>query len=512
MLDSAIRSQIDAIWNAFWSGGISNPLEVIEQITYLLFLKRLDDLQTLEENKASRLKTPQAKRLFPAGKDGRGRPYEDFRWSRFKHFEPKDMFVLVGEHIFPFLRALGGEGSTYEQHMKDARFTIPKPALLAKVVDMIDQVPMEDRDTKGDLYEYMLGKIASAGQNGQFRTPRHIIRLMVELTAPTPKDVICDPACGTAGFLVAAGEYLRARHREILHDARLKEHFHQRMFHGFDFDNTMLRIGSMNMLLHGVENPDIRYRDSLAQDHAGDEEAYTLILANPPFAGSLDYENCAKDLLQIIKTKKTELLFLALFLRLLKPGGRAAVIVPDGVLFGSSNAHKTLREFLVDGQKLEAVISLPGGVFKPYAGVSTAILLFTRTDSGGTDFVWFYDMEADGMSLDDKRTPLLPEEKLGPVPQTPLAPEDHTKNNLPDILARWAQRAQSERKNPRTAQSFCVPKADIEAQGYDLSINRYKEVVHEEVNHRPPREILNTLAKLEAEIQQGMKDLEGMLK
>jgi type I restriction enzyme M protein len=255
------------------------------------------------------------------------------------------------------------------------------------VVDMIDQVPMEDRDTKGDLYEYMLGKIASAGQNGQFRTPRHIIRLMVELTAPTPRDVICDPACGTAGFLVVAGEYLRARHPEMLRDARLREHFHHRMFHGFDFDNTMLRIGSMNMLLHGVENPDIRYRDSLAQDHAGEEEKYTLVLANPPFAGSLDYETCAKDLLQIVKTKKTELLFVALFLRLLKAGGRAAVIVPEGVLFGSSNAHKALRNMLVEDQKLDAVISLPSGVFKPYAGVSTAILVFTKTNSGGTDFV-----------------------------------------------------------------------------------------------------------------------------
>jgi len=274
----------------------------------------------------------------------------------------------------------------------------------------------------------------------------------------------------------------------------------------------MLRIGSMNMLLHGVENPDIRYRDSLSQDHAGEEEKYTLVLANPPFAGSLDYETCAKDLQQIVKTKKTELLFLALFLRLLRPGGRAAVIVPDGVLFGSSNAHKTLRQLLVENQKLDAVISLPGGVFKPYAGVSTAILLFTKTNSGGTDRVWFYDVDADGWSLDDKRTPLLPEEKLGPAPRDRLIAEDHTKNNLPDILVRWAQRDKTERKPPRTAQSFCVPKADIAAQGYDLSLNRYKEVVHEEVAHRPPREILKSLAKLEAEIQQEMKDLEGKLK
>jgi type I restriction enzyme M protein len=283
------------------------------------------------------------------------------------------------------------------------------------------------------------------------------------------------------------------------------------MFHGFDFDNTMLRIGSMNMLLHGVENPDIRYRDSLAQDHAADEEAYTLVLANPPFAGSLDYENTAKDLLQIVKTKKTELLFLALFLRLLKPGGRAAVIVPDGVLFGSSKAHKELRRILVEEQKLDAMVSLPGGAFKPYAGVSTAILFFTKTNSGGTDHVWFYDVQADGWSLDDKRTPLLSEDKLGPVPRTALSPEEHAKNNLPDVLTRWAERNGAEREHPRTAQSFCMPKADIAARGYDLNLNSYKEMVHKEVDHRPPQEILAELARLEAEIQQGMKRLGGML-
>ena len=523
MLTGTIRSQIDALWNAFWTGGISNPLEVIEQITYLLFLKRLDDLHTLEENKSTRLKKPMERRVFPEGKDAKKRKYDDLRWSRFKHFAPKAMFEVINDHVFPFLRTLGGDDSTYAHHMKDARFTIPTPALLAKVVDMIDQVPMEDRDTKGDLYEYMLGKIASAGQNGQFRTPRHIIQLMVEMTAPQPKDSICDPACGTGGFLVAAGEYLRDHHPEILRDPKLKKHFHEQAFHGFDFDNTMLRIGSMNMLLHGVENPDIRYRDSLGQDHAGEEEKYSLILANPPFAGSLDYESCAKDLQQIVKTKKTELLFLALFLRLLKPGGRAAIIVPDGVLFGSSNAHKTLRKLIVEEQKLDAVISLPGGVFKPYAGVSTAILLFTKTNSGGTDHVWFYDVQADGMSLDDKRTQLLPEEKLGPVPKSTLTAADHAKNNLPDLLARWrslhltlnsqpSTLNKTERARPRTAQSFCVPKSDIAAQGYDLSLNRYKEVVHEEVTHRKPGEILKALGKLEAEIQQGMKELEGMLK
>src|SRR5437773_6182311 len=472
MLTGQLRNQVDRLWDAFWSGGISSPLEVIEQITYLLFLKRLDDLHTLEENKAARLKLKKLeRRVFPAGNDPKGRAYEDFRWSRFKHFEAKEMFAVVNDHVFPFLRTLAGDDSTYAHHMKDARFTIPTPALLAKVVDMIDQVPMEDRDTKGDLYEYMLGKIATAGQNGQFRTPRHIIRLMVEMVAPQPKDIMCDPACGTCGFPVAVGESLRQRHPEVLTNAKLREHFHHKLFHGFDFDNTMLRIGSMNMLLHGVENPDVVYRDSLSQDHAGEEEKYTLVMANPPFAGSLDYESCAKDLQQVVKTKKTELLFLALFLRLLKPGGRAAVIVPDGVLFGSSNAHRTLRRVLIEDQKLDAVISLPGGVFKPYAGVSTAILLFTKTNSGATDHVWFYDVDADGMSLDDKRTELLPPEKLGPVPRTALTADDHAKNNLPDLPARWAQRDRAERQNPRTAQSLCVPKAELAAQGYDLSLN-----------------------------------------
>ena len=511
MLTGEIRNQVDRIWDAFWTGGIANPLEVIEQITYLLFLRRLDELQTVEELKATRLKKPIERRIFPEGKDPKGKPYDELRWSRFKNFEARQMFETLSEHVFPFLRTLGGDGSTYARHMKDARFTIPTPQLLAKVVDLIDHVPMEDRDTKGDLYEYMLGKIASAGQNGQFRTPRHIIRLMVELTQPKPSDVICDPACGTCGFLVAAGEYLLERHPEVLRDDKLRKHFHEKMFHGFDFDNTMLRIGSMNMLLHGVENPDIRYRDSLAQDHAGDAERYTLVLANPPFAGSLDYENCAKDLQQIVKTKKTELLFLALFLRLLKPGGRAAVIVPEGVLFGSSKAHKRLREILVEEQKLEAIISLPSGVFRPYAGVSTAIIVFTKTNSGGTDYVWFYDVEADGWSLDDKRQPLLSEDKLGPASTVPLTAEEHAKNNLPDVVARWCQRGGKESERPRTAQSFAVPKSELVESGYDLSITRYIEQIADELCHVPPKQIVAELSKLEAEIVEGLTQLEVMI-
>jgi type I restriction enzyme M protein len=512
MLTGELRSQVDAIWNAFWSGGISNPMEVIEQITYLLFIRRLDDAHMLEEGKAQTLQRMMENPVFPKGQDSKGRDHQDLRWSRFKNFAPAEMHQVVGEHVFPFLRTMGGDGTTYAAHMKDARFTIPTPALLSKVVDLLDNVPMEERDTKGDLYEYMLGKIASAGQNGQFRTPRHIIQLMVAMTAPTPKDVICDPASGTCGFLVAAGEYLRANYKDLFKDAASRQHFHQGLFHGYDFDNTMLRIGSMNMALHGVDNPNIVYRDSLAQDNAGDEEAYSLILANPPFAGSLDHENTAKNLQAIVRTRKTELLFLALFLRLLKPGGRAAVIVPDGVLFGSSKAHKELRRLIVEEQKLDAVVQLPSGVFKPYAGVSTAILFFTKTNSGGTDKVWFYGMQADGWSLDDKRQPLLEEGKLGVSPALALGEAEHAKNNLPDVLQRWQQREGAELKRGRTEQSFCVPKADIAGNGYDLSINRYREVVHDAVEHVAPKVILAKLAALEAEIQEGMKELEGMLK
>jgi type I restriction enzyme M protein len=505
VITGELKSKVDRVWDAFWSGGIANPLEVIEQITYLLFLRRLDELQTLAENKANRTGKPLDRVIFDDGST------DPRRWKNFKQADPASMFATVSDRVFPWLRTLGGEGSTYSAHMKDARFTIPTPALLSRVVDMLDDIPMTDRDTNGDLYEYMLGKIATAGQNGQFRTPRHIIQLMVEMMAPTPKDDICDPACGTAGFLVAASEYLRREHPNMLMDAESSRHFNHSMFHGYDFDGTMLRIGSMNMLLHGIDAPDIRYRDSLSDGASGDAELYSLILANPPFAGSLDYESTAKDLQQMVKTKKTELLFLALFLRLLQTGGRAAVIVPDGVLFGSSKAHKELRRTLVEDHKLDGVVKLPGGVFKPYAGVSTAILLFTKTGVGGTDHVWFYEVTADGWSLDDKRAPLLEAGKLGPSPSLVLTPEDHDKNSLPDALRRWAQRDRGERSRERTEQSFCVPKADIAAQGYDLSLNRYKEIVHDEAEHRPPLEIIADLERLETEIQQGLADLRAML-
>jgi type I restriction enzyme M protein len=512
MLTGEIRNQVTLIWDAFWSGGVSNPLSVIEQITYLLFIKRLDDLHTLEERKAETLGVQIERRIFPEGNDERDRSYEDMRWSRFKNFEPREMMEVVADHVFPFLRTLGEEGSSYGTHMKDARIGFSNAALLSKAVEMLDKIPMEDRDTKGDLYEYMLGKIASAGQNGQFRTPRHIIKLMVELTQPTPNDVICDPAAGTCGFLVAAGEYLRENYAGLFRNEKQRKHFHTNLFHCFDFDPTMLRIGAMNMTLHGVEDADVSYRDSLAEEHGEDAGRYSLILANPPFAGSLDYESTAKDLQRIVKTKKTELLFVALFLRLLKTGGRAAVIVPDGVLFGSSKAHKELRRMLVEDHKLDAVIKLPSGVFRPYAGVSTAILLFTKTGVGGTDHVWFYDLQADGYSLDDKRNALLEDEKLGPKPQESLAEEEHNKNNLPDILTRWQERETSEQERPRTAQSFCVSKDDISTTAsYDLTLNRYKEVEHVEVEHTPPAELIEELRKIESDISNGLTTLEEML-
>lgn len=493
MITGELKSKIDRIWDTMWSGGISNPLSVIEQLTYLLFIKRLDELHTLKERKASRLGGDIEEPIFQPSQ-------YSLRWSRFKETSPEQMFETVRDGVFPFMKTLGqkgdadGEGgSTYTHHMKDAIFMMPTPRVLANVVDQLDGVDMTDRDTKGDVYEYMLGKIAAAGTNGQFRTPRHIIKLMVDMTAPTPKDVICDPACGTAGFLVAASEYLNDHHGEAIYkDEASKRKFNEGTFHGYDFDPTMLRIGSMNMLLHGVENPDIRYKDSLAQADSDDAEKYSLILANPPFAGSLDYESTAKDLLQIVKTKKTELLFLALFLRIMQIGGRAAVIVPDGVLFGSSNAHKELRKALVEEHKLDGVVSMPSGLFKPYAGVSTAILFFTKTNSGGTDQVWFYDMQADGYSLDDKRSP------------------QPDKNDLPDILTRWQNRdVETDRK--RTDRSFLVPKEEIAGNDYDLSINRYKEVEYEAVEYDPPAMILERLAQLDEEIAQGRKALAGLL-
>ena len=511
MITGELKSKVDAVWNDFWTGGIANPMEVLDQLTFLLFIRRLDDIHTLEENKANTLKRPMANRIFPEGTDDRGRSYEDLRWSRFKNFSSDKMYETLSDRVFPYLRASGEEGSSFGHFMKDARFTIPTPALLSKVVDKLSDLPLDERDTKGDIYEYMLGKLSSAGTNGQFRTPRHIIQLMVSMIAPTPKDIISDPASGTCGFLVSAAEYMQDKYPEMLTDASSRDHFNKTMFNGFDFDTTMLRIGTMNMILHGVEDANIGYRDSLSEGEAGHEEDFTVILANPPFKGSIDKSTTAKNLTRVVDTTKTELLFLALFVRQLKNGGRAAVIVPDGVLFGSSSSHKSVRKLLIEDHKLDAVVKLPSGVFKPYAGVSTAILFFTKTNSGGTDKVWFYDVRADGYSLDDKRDALLDDEKLGVNPNIALAEEDHAKNNLHDVLARWQEREGSETDNPRTDQSFCVQKEELAENGYDLSPNRYKEVKYEELSVRSPKIVLDDISALEKEISSGIEILRATI-
>ena len=486
MLDSGVRNTIDRVWDAFWSGGISNPLEVIEQITYLLFMRRLDMEQTRKERKALRSHRPIEDPVFTEEQ-------RHLRWSEFtKLGDPEEMYRVVSDEVFPFLRSMGGEDSSYAEQMRDARFTVPTPVLFAKIVKMLTDLDLSNKDINGDLYEYLLSKIANSGVNGQFRTPRHIIDCMVRMMDPSPRDTICDPACGTAGFLVASSEYLRHEHPEVLTDPELREHYRTGMFHGYDFDRTMLRIGSMNLMLHGIDDPNVRYKDSLSA--AGDEDAgrYSLILANPPFSGSLDYEATSPKLQRVVKTKKTELLFLAHFLRMLEPGGRAEVIVPEGVLFGSTGAHKKLRRMLVEDQKLEAVIKLPSGVFKPYAGVSTAILAFTKTDSGGTDQVWFYDVRADGYSLDDKRSPI-------------------EANDLPDVLRRWTERGGAERERARTDQSFTVPKAEIVEQDYDLSLNRYKQIEYVEEAHRAPAEILGEIDDLNARIAADVAALREVL-
>jgi type I restriction enzyme M protein len=483
MITGELRNKVDKIWEVFWTGGITNPLSVIEQFTYLLFIKGLDDVETVKENEAVFLGLP-FEGIFPEDK-------QHLRWSKFKQLESQQMFDVVSKEVFPFIKNLHGDkDSSYAKYMGDAIFMIPTPAMLQKIVDGIDNIPMKDRDTKGDLYEYLLSKIASAGTNGQFRTPRHIIEMMVNLMKPTPEDIIVDPAAGSAGFLVSTGEYLRKNHADLFLVQGLKEHFNKDMFHGFDMDATMLRIGAMNMMLHGIENPNIEYRDSLSESNK-DENKYTLVLANPPFKGSLDYEAVSADLLKVTKTKKTELLFLALIIRMLKAGGRSATIVPDGVLFGSSTAHKDIRKEIIDKHKLEAIISMPSGVFKPYAGVSTAIIIFTKTGVGGTDHVWFYDMKADGYSLDDKRNPI-------------------GENDIPDIIERFGK-LKEEKNRKRTEQSFLVPVEEIRENRYDLSINRYKEIKYEEVQYEDPKVILASIKELEDGIVEGLKELEEML-
>ena len=484
MITGEVKNKIDRIWETFWTGGITNPLDVIEQFTYLLFIKQLDDVETRKENEANFYKVD----YEPMFSD----KYQKCRWSKFKNLgSAEEMYNVVMNEVFPFIKSLHQDGdSAYSKYMGDAIFKIPTPAMLTKIVDGIDQLELGDEDTKGDLYEYLLSKVATAGTNGQFRTPRHIIEMMVKLTKPQPDDIIIDPAMGSAGFLIAAQDYLRKNHADLFLDEKKRNHFNNNMFYGNDMDRTMLRIGAMNMLLHGVDNPNISYRDSLSEQN-GDIEKYSLVLANPPFKGSLDYEAVSADLLKVTKTKKTELLFLALFLRILKKGGRAAVIVPDGVLFGSSNAHKKIRKEIIDKNKLDAVISMPSGVFKPYAGVSTAILIFTKTGSGGTDNVWFYDMKADGFSLDDKR-------------------QEISENDIPDIIERF-NNLEAEKDRARTEQSFFVPVEEIEKNDYDLSINKYKEVVYEKVEYEPTDVILGKIEDIEAQIQTELAELKKLL-
>lgn len=499
MITGELKNKIDSLWDIFAAGGLANPLDVIEQMTYLMFIHDLDETDNTHAKEAVMLGLPYKSIFTDSVRIGdRTVDGSQLKWSVFRDFPAVRMYSVIQEMVFPFIKNLhGNKESAYSKYMADAIFKLPTPLLLEKVVTAMDGIyeqmaQLKTADTRGDVYEYLLSKIATAGLNGQFRTPRHIIRMMVELMQPKPSDTICDPACGTSGFLVAASDYLKENCKnEVFFNRQNKEHYMNHMFHGFDMDRTMLRIGAMNMMTHGVDNPFIEYRDSLS-DQNPDKAKYSLILANPPFKGSLDYDIVSADLLKVCKTKKTELLFLALFLRMLKVGGRCACIVPDGVLFGSSTAHRAIRRELVDGNRLEAVISMPSGVFKPYAGVSTAILIFTKTGHGGTDKVWFYDMKADGFSLDDKRSPVAD-------------------NDIPDIITRF-RHLDAEADRQRTEQSFLVPKQEIVDNGYDLSINKYKKTEYKPVAYPPTSEIMAQIRELEQEISAAMDELEGMLK
>ncbi len=498
MITGELKNKIDGLWDIFASGGLVNPLDVIEQITYLMFIHDLDDTDNLRAKESAMLGIPH-KSIFANEVTIGDRTVDgnQLKWSTFRDFPAGKMYSVVQELVFPFIKNLHADkNSAYSKYMDDAIFKLPTPLLLDKVVTSLDAIydlmkNSGDADVRGDVYEYLLNKIAQSGLNGQFRTPRQIIRMMVAMMQPKPDDVICDPACGTSGFLVYAGEYLRDNHKEeIFFDKQKKDHYMNSMFHGFDMDRTMLRIGAMNMMTHGIDSPFIEYRDSLS-DQNPDREKYSLILANPPFKGSLDYDIVSTDLLKMCKTKKTELLFLALFLRMLRTGGRCACIVPDGVLFGSSTAHKAIRKEIIENNRLEAVVSMPSGVFKPYAGVSTAILVFTKTGHGGTDKVWFYDMKSDGFSLDDKRTPVAD-------------------NDIPDIIERF-HNLDKEADRERTEQSFFVDKQDIVDNDYDLSINKYKKTEYIAVEYPSTAEIMADLHELEMEITKGLADLEEML-
>ena len=499
MITGELKNKIDSLWEIFWTGGLTNPLDVIEQMTYLMFIRDLDDADNTHSKESAMLGLPYESIFADEITIGeRSIAGNQLKWSVFHDFPAQKMYSTMQEWVFPFIKGLhGNKESAYAKYMDDAIFKIPTPLMLDKIVTAMDDIyeqmsQLKNADVRGDIYEYLLSKLATAGVNGQFRTPRHIIKMMIELVKPKADDVICDPACGTSGFLVEASEYLKKNKKEeVLFDRKNKEHYMNHMFHGYDMDRTMLRIGAMNMMTHGVDNPFIEYRDSLS-DQNPDKDQYTLILANPPFKGSLDYDSVSPDLLKVCKTKKTELLFLALFIRMLKVGGRCACIVPDGVLFGASKAHKAIRKALIEENLLEAVISMPSGVFKPYAGVSTAILIFTKTGHGGTDKVWFYDMKADGLSLDDKRAPV-------------------NENDIPDIIQRFHNR-EAEKDRKRTEQSFFVDKQEIVGNDYDLSINKYKEIEYIPVEYPPTEEIMAEIYALEKEIQTNLAELDKMLK
>lgn len=498
MVAGELKNKIDSLWDIFAAGGLVNPLEVIEQITYLMFIHDLDDSDNIRAKESAMLGLPYTS-IFSSEVEVGERKIDgnQLKWSVFHDFPAAKMYSTMQEWVFPFIKGLHSDkDSAYSKYMDDAIFKVPTPLMLSKVVDSLDEIyslmdKEKNADVRGDVYEYLLSKIAQSGLNGQFRTPRHIIRMMVELMDPKADDVICDPACGTSGFLVTAGEYLKEnRKEEIFFNKQKKDHYMNHMFFGYDMDRTMLRIGAMNMMTHGVDNPFIEYRDSLS-DQNTDKDKYTLILANPPFKGSLDADTVSTDILKVCKTKKTELLFLALFLRMLKVGGRCACIVPDGVLFGSSTAHKDIRKEIIEGNRLEAVISMPSGVFKPYAGVSTGILIFTKTGHGGTDNVWFYDMTADGFSLDDKRTEVK-------------------ENDIPDIINRF-RNIDKETERKRTDKSFFVPKQEIVDNDYDLSINKYKLVEYKAVEYPPTSEIMAEIRNIEKQIVVEMDELEHLL-
>ncbi|MCY9547031.1 type I restriction-modification system subunit M [Lysinibacillus xylanilyticus] len=483
MITREIKNNVDKIWETFWTGGITNPLTVIEQLTYLLFMKWIDEIEKTKEQEADILGLDY-EGLLPKNK-------QHLRWHHLMQLEsPEEMYAVVSKEVFPALNELNGtDGLVFSKYMGNAIFMIPTANMLAKVVEIIDNIPMKDSDTLGDLYEYILSKL-STGTSGQFNTPRHIINMIVDLMNPTPKDSIIDPAMGSAGFLIGSSDYIRDHHGDMFFEQDFVDHFNNTMFYGNDIDCTMLSIGAMNMMLHGVSNQNIEYCDSLSEMNK-DIEKYTLVLSAPPFGGLLDYKVVSNDLLKIVKTKKTELLFLLLFIRLLKKGGRAAVIVPSGVLFGKTNAHKQIRKEIIENHKLEAIISMPSGIFKPYSGVTTAVMIFTKTGVGGTKNVWFFEMTADGYSLGSKRNPI-------------------GENDIPEIIARFSN-LEAEKKRKRTEQSFLVSVEELRNNEYDLSINKYKKIEYEELEYDSPKLILDRIQELEEDIIQGIIDLKKIL-